>query len=50
MDEIAAWNKAQSDFYRKVDAQGHNDRADVTSGDGVSRFADAGTFYEEEDE
>lgn len=38
MDDIAAWNKAQSDFYRKAAAQGRNDRADVTSGNGVSRF------------
>lgn len=43
MDPIAEFNKAQSDFYRKADAQGRNDRADVTTGSGVSRFD-----YEEE--
>lgn len=38
MDPIAEFNKHQSDFYRKADAQGRNDRSDVTSGNGVSRF------------
>lgn len=38
MGDIAAWNKAQSDFYRKADAQGRNDRGDVTSGTGYSRY------------
>lgn len=35
---VAASNARQSAFYAAADAAGTNDRADVTTGDGTSRF------------
>lgn len=37
-DPIALWNAKQSDYFARQDALGLNDRADVTSGSGISRF------------
>lgn len=44
-DPIAVANARQSEFYRLADLRGENDRADVTSGSGYSRFD-----YDQEDE
>lgn len=37
-DPVAASNARQSEFYRRADEAGTNDRADVTSGSGMSAY------------